>query len=84
MTYLPLIKLVWATFGLNFCLSPDNKKEDFQWTLKKVTAAHIVAKTNPPIEDPMLVSCAAKEFFPLLMGVNCLEGSVTEAAKASG
>ncbi|MEH1833034.1 MAG: hypothetical protein V7L29_13360 [Nostoc sp.] len=49
----------------------NEKKKDFQWTLKKVTAAHIVAKTNPPIEDPMLVSCAAKEFFPLLTGVNC-------------
>ncbi|MBW4592375.1 MAG: hypothetical protein KME46_05495 [Brasilonema angustatum HA4187-MV1] len=49
----------------------DNRKEDFQWTLKKVSAAHIVPKTNPPIEDPMLVSCAAKEFFPELTGVNC-------------
>ncbi|MEH1852974.1 MAG: hypothetical protein V7L11_15200 [Nostoc sp.] len=49
----------------------NKKKEDFQWTLKKVTAAHVVAKTNPPIEDPMLVSCAAKEFFPELTGVNC-------------
>ena len=49
----------------------NNKREDFQWTLKKVTASHIVPKTNPPIEDPMLVSCAAKEFFPKLAGVNC-------------
>ena len=49
----------------------DNRKEDLQWTLKKVSAAHIVAHTNPPIEDPMLVSCAAKEFFPELTRVNC-------------
>lgn len=49
----------------------ENRKEDFQWTLKKVTAAHIIPKTNPPIEDPMLVSCAALEFFPDLTGVNC-------------
>ncbi len=48
-----------------------NKQEDFQWTLKKITAAHVIAKTNPPIEDPMLVSCAAKEFFPFLTDVNC-------------
>ncbi|MEH2063423.1 MAG: hypothetical protein V7K50_14355 [Nostoc sp.] len=48
-----------------------NKKEDFNWTLKKVTATHIIANTNPPLEDPMLVSCAALEFFPKLTSVNC-------------
>ncbi|MEH1909492.1 MAG: hypothetical protein V7L05_18940 [Nostoc sp.] len=48
-----------------------NRKEDFNWTLKQVTATHIVANTNPPIEDPMLVSCAALEFFPKLTFVNC-------------
>ncbi|MCP6760435.1 MAG: hypothetical protein NHB32_17220 [Fischerella sp. CENA71] len=47
------------------------RKEDFNWTLKEVTATHIVANTNPPIEDPMLVSCAALEFFPKLTSVNC-------------
>jgi poly(3-hydroxybutyrate) depolymerase len=49
----------------------EHTKEDFRWVLKEVNAAHIVAHTNPPIEDPVLVSCAAKEFFPKLRGVNC-------------
>ena len=49
----------------------NNRKDDFQWNLKKVTAAHTVPNTNPPIEDPMLVSCAAKEFFPQLTKVEC-------------
>jgi poly(3-hydroxybutyrate) depolymerase len=48
-----------------------NIKSDFNWTLKEVTATHIVANTNPPIEDPMLVSCAALEFFPKLTEVSC-------------
>ncbi|MEH2297572.1 MAG: hypothetical protein V7K88_00445 [Nostoc sp.] len=48
-----------------------NIKSDFNWILKEVTATHIVANTNPPIEDPMLVSCAALEFFPKLTEVNC-------------
>ncbi|MDF5711320.1 MAG: hypothetical protein PUP90_27520 [Nostoc sp. S4] len=47
------------------------RKEDFNWTVKKVIATHIVANTNPPIEDPMLVSCAALEFFSKLTSVNC-------------
>ncbi|MCW5312711.1 hypothetical protein GTQ43_02250 [Nostoc sp. KVJ3] len=49
----------------------NSRNENLSWTLKQVTAAHIVAHTNPPIEDPMLVSCAALEFFPNLKGINC-------------
>ncbi|MEH2160210.1 MAG: hypothetical protein V7K38_04005 [Nostoc sp.] len=49
----------------------NSRKENLSWILKQVTAAHIVAHTNPPIEDPMLVSCAALEFFPNLKGINC-------------
>lgn len=49
----------------------DQRKNDLQWTIKKVTAAHIIPNTNPPIEDPMLVSCAALEFFPQLTRVSC-------------
>ncbi|MEH2235185.1 hypothetical protein [Nostoc sp.] len=49
----------------------NSRKENLEWTLKQVTAAHIVAHTNPPIEDPMLVSCASLEFFPNLKGIKC-------------
>ncbi|MEH1898593.1 MAG: hypothetical protein V7K94_25455 [Nostoc sp.] len=49
----------------------NSRKDNLSWTFKKVTAAHIVAHTNPPIEDPMLVSCAALEFFPNFKGINC-------------
>ncbi|MEH2201012.1 hypothetical protein [Nostoc sp.] len=49
----------------------SSRKENLSWTIKQVTAAHIVAHTNPPIEDPMLVSCAALEFFPNLKDINC-------------
>jgi len=46
-------------------------QRELNWTVKEVDAAHVVPNTNPPIEDPMLVSCAALEFFPKLTSVNC-------------
>ena len=49
----------------------NSRNEVFNWTIKEVNAAHIVANTYPPIEDSMLVSCAALEFFPGLKGVYC-------------
>ncbi|MHC5928609.1 hypothetical protein [Nostoc sp.] len=41
----------------------NSRKYNLSWTIKKVTAAHIVAHTNPPIEDPMLVISRSLRIF---------------------